>query len=96
MGRKVRMTLTEMERGEAQFVSLVGKGANRQPIKIMKSDDSEESPMDWTKFFHNADRVMKAEITPEILAIAVAPGHDLEKVKAPSPRPTSTPTTSAR
>ena len=81
MGRKVRMKLTEMERGEAQFVSLVGKGANRQPIKIMKSDSEENTGMDWTKLFHNADAVQKAEISPEILAIAVAPGEDIDRVK---------------
>jgi len=82
MARKIKMKLTEMVDGEAQYVSVVGKGANRQPIKITKSEDSEETSMDLTKFFHNKDALQKAEITPVILAVAAAPGQDLDVLKA--------------
>ncbi len=88
---RIKMRATELVDGDAEFISLVGTGAIRQPFKIIKSEDEDDGQNkkkggtvmeSLTRMFHRQDRLLKAEIVPELLAVAVAPDMDLEKVVA--------------
>lgn len=68
--------LVRMAKGEASFISLVERGANQTPIKIVKSDKSGASKMSIN--LSSLIRVSKS-VTPntEIVGYVVADGHTI-------------------
>ncbi len=68
--KKVTMELVELQEPDVSFVSLVGRGAMRAPIKIIKSEDT---PMDLASLFGFRSKATKTEekVSPEVVAFVV-------------------------
>src|SRR5262245_51975566 len=72
---KLQLKATELVDTEANFVSLVKRGANRIPFRIMKKD---ETMIDLHKIGRSLFN--KAEARPEIVAAIGQKGTNLDKV----------------
>lgn len=73
MGRKLKVKLREMKDAEAHYISLVQRGANRIPFRIVKMEQ-ENSMID----LNSIGRVLKREAAarvPEVTAIVVEKGE---------------------
>ena len=73
--RKLQLKATELVDTDVNFVSLVERGANRIPFRIIKE---EEQMLDLHKIGRSLFR--KAEPKPEIVAVITQKGADPEKV----------------
>lgn len=72
----------EMFGAEPEFVSLVGRGANGVPFRIMKSEDTTMSlarGLNLGALF--ARRAQKADATPTVLAVVAVEGVDVDAAK---------------
>lgn len=74
---KLKIKAHELVGTDVQFVSLVKRGANRIPFRIVKEDDN---MIDLHKIGKSLFR--KADPKPEIVAAIVQKGADLDKVAA--------------
>jgi hypothetical protein len=73
--KKVTIQARELSDMDISRISLVKRGANRIPFRIVKSSDGESNMLDLTKlFFAKKD----AAVLPAVIAIALAKGADVE------------------
>ena len=83
----IKLKLKKLTDVDVEFVSLVKRGANRIPFRVIKSDDikqenTEESTMSFLdKLFGTGDAV-KEESKPEITAIIVNGNCNIDDVEA--------------
>lgn len=79
--RKVLVKANALEGVDVQFISLVGRGANRIPFRVLKHDDSVEDHMniDLKNLFR---RVMKEEKGAAISGLIVLPEYAEQVQKA--------------
>lgn len=80
---KIKTTGREMKDAECEFISLVPRGANQIPFRIIKSDTSQESTMDITNFHRLLKResAKKAAVAPTIIGLVVRKGEGFEDAK---------------
>lgn len=81
MSKTIRVEAGEMLDADVEFISLVPRGANRAPFKVLKSEEKGMKHvlgLDLTKVL---SRAKKADTRPEMVAVAVVKGEG-EAMKA--------------
>ena len=70
----------EMFEGDPQFISIVNRGANGAPVRIMKSeDDTMQLPQRLT--LHNLFGTVRKSDGPTVIGVVAPAGVDIEKAR---------------
>lgn len=75
---KKKVKASELVEADVQFVSIVGKGANRIPIRLTKSEEGNKMRLDISKIFKSK----KSNNASYVAAVIVRKGADIEAAKA--------------
>jgi hypothetical protein len=81
MAKKI-IEATKLENATVGFISLVERGANRIPFRIMKSDNQESGMIDLGKILKMDGKKTKKEETPTVVGLVVEKSDNFEEVKA--------------
>lgn len=78
---KVIVEATKLADATVNYISLVKRGANRIPFRIIKSDKQENGMIDLGKIFKTADGAPAKKAEPTVAGLVVAKSEFLDEVK---------------
>lgn len=79
---KIKLQANKLENAEVSHISLVQRGANRIPFRIIKRDKQEHGMIDLAKLFKAEKSAPKEEVGCKVLGIVVEKSDNLEPVEA--------------